>query len=136
MNSPLNVFNSGKLASRASRWRLAAALGTAAVIGAGTVAVASPARADDVEQDCVTYHSWTVCISYDWTTKVTAVNGRNTGNAGSHSLFMNVDGTTFSRAYTFTAGQWYGFSENTVQPSDIIKTWGGIDSTSIVGVIF
>lgn len=135
MNSPLNIFSSGKLAGRASRWRLAVAVGTAAAIGASAVAVATPARADDVDQTCVTYHSWTVCVSHDWTTGKTAVNGMNTGNAGLHSLFMNLYGDVYSSAHNFTAGQWYGFAENSV-PIGSEKVWGGIDSTTIVGQYF
>ncbi len=131
MKSPLNVFNSGKPASRAYRWRLAAALGAVTAIGASAVAVASPAKADEVYQDCVAYHSWTVCVSYDLTNGNTAVTGMNSGNAGTHSLFLEVNGGYYSNAYTFNAGQWYGFAEHVDPGTD--KTWGGIDSTRIVG---
>jgi hypothetical protein len=131
MNPPLYVFSGRKLVSRAIRWRLAVALGAATVMGASAVAVASPARADDVVQDCNTYHNWTECISYDYTNGNLAVNALNSGNAGNHSVWMvnTPPSEVFSASFNFSAGHWVGFAEHTPPRSEVC---GGIDSTTIV----
>jgi len=55
MNPSLNVFSGGKLASRAIRWRLAAALGAAAVTTCGGLALAPAALADSTGASATPY---------------------------------------------------------------------------------
>lgn len=134
MNSPLSVFDNGKLASRASRWRLAAAMGAVTVIGA-SAAVTSPASAavisPAVSSACAQYHDWYVCIGYS--DGVTTVDASNDGNAGTHTMFLEVNGGgTYSTQCDFTADT-ACFLEVNVTPNPSAKSWGGIDSTRIVG---
>jgi hypothetical protein len=129
MNPPRDAFNGRKLVSRAIRWRLAP-ITAAAVIGASAVAIASPARADEVHQACNTYHNWTECVSYDYTNGNLAVNALNNGNAGTHSVFLeNYPSAVYSESFNFSAGNWVGFAKHTMPATEVC---GGIDSTTIV----
>jgi hypothetical protein len=146
MDSPLNVFKSGKLAGRVSRWRLAAALGAASLLSASAVASASPASAAVVTPakpavnttTCVVYHSWQVCIGYDSFEGLVTINAESFVNAGVHALKLEVymgNGIywVYSQNFTFTANAWNSYSED-LTPNSGAKSWGDIDATRIVGV--
>jgi hypothetical protein len=140
MNSPFSVSKNGKPASRASRWRLAAAVGTMTVIGA-TAAIALPASAAVAAPAvnpgpiCTQYHSWYVCI---WTSGgYTYASAKNTSpsNAGTHTVFIEANGDS-AKISSSPADYTSGYTGEigvpiTADPS--AKSWGGVDNTRIVG---
>ena len=131
MHAVRKVFNGGQLKG-AGRW-LSITVGTTALIGASAVSVASPARADSVNQVCNTFHSWTECISYDYTNgdiAVNALNGYSTTEA--ESLWFSYNGGIIaSQGFSIPPNAWRGFSYYWgVLPAD--QVCGGIDSVTIV----
>ena len=131
MHAALKIFNGGKLVTRATRWRLPAAVGTAAVIGAGTVLAATPAHADTYQQVCSTYHSWTECVSYDYTNgnlAVNALNGYSTSE--NEALWMDVGPLVHSQAFNIPPHSWAGFAWHFGNPPGPVCA--GIDSVQIV----
>jgi hypothetical protein len=134
MHPALKVSSGGQLVGRATRWRLTAALGAAAIIGASAVSIAPPASADTVDQKCGTYNSWTECISYDYNNgnlAVNALNGYSTSET--ESLWMEDSyGDVFSEGFVIPAHSWAGFSVHWGPISSGIEICAGIDSVKIV----
>jgi len=123
-----------KLVGRAIRWRLAAALGAAAAIGATAVSVAPPARADVVDQKCNTYHSWTECVSYDYNNGNLAVNALNGySTTETESLWMEDSyNDVNSQGFVIPAHSWAGFSWHWGPIASEITICAGIDGVKIV----
>lgn len=135
MHAAVKIFNGGKLITRATRWRLSAAVGTVAVIGVGTMLAASPAHADTYQQTCSTYHSWTECISFDYTNgnlAVNALNGYSTSE--NEALWMNPFMRVRSEAFNIPPHNWAGFSWHSGNPPGDVCA--GIDSVQIVCAFF
>ncbi len=130
MHPALKVFKAGRAIPR----RLAAALGAVAVTGASAVSVAPPARADVYNQVCQTYHSWTECVSYDWTNGNLAVNALNGYSVTqTESLWMkDAYGDLNSQGFNIPAHSWAGFSWHWGPISSEIEICAGIDSVKIV----
>lgn len=130
MHAALKIFSGGKLATRGHRLRLLATVGTAVVIGAGATLAASPARADSTEQKCNSYHSWTECITFDYTTgylSVSAYNGYST--AETEALWMEVGVNTDTETFFIPSHQTASFSWHAPGANDVCA---GIDSIQIV----
>jgi hypothetical protein len=135
MHAAIKIFGRRKPVNRATRWRLPAAVGVAAVIGVGTVMVASPAHADTYRQACSTYHSWTECISFDYTNGNLAVNALNGySSSQNESLWMNPFMMVRSEAFNIAPGTWAGFAWHTGNPPG--NVCAGIDSVQIVCDVF
>jgi len=121
------------MAGIARRRRLSAAVGAVAAIGASTVLVASPAYADNVEQWCNTYHSWTECISMDWTNgylAVNALNGYPTTQAA--ALWAKRGGVTLGlKGFNIPPHTWAGFPIY-MGDQPPFTACAGIDSVQIV----
>ena len=132
MYPALKIFGGGNPA--ALRWRrFSAVVGAAALVGVGTTVAASPAQADTYTQKCAAYHSWTECISYDWTNgnlAVNAINGYSTTET--EALTITLGGITVAtQAFDIPPGTGRGYA----------VYWGGapadpacakIDSITIV----
>lgn len=130
MHAALKIFSGGKLATRGGRLRLLAAVGAAAVIGAGTALAASPARADSTEQECNSYHSWTECITFDYTNgylTVSAYNGYSTTET--EALWMQFGDYTNTQAFNIPSHHTAGFSWYAPGANDVCA---GIDNVQIV----
>jgi hypothetical protein len=132
MHAALKIFSGGKRGVHSRR--LSAVAGIVAVIGASTMA-ASPAYAQDkVAQTCQSYHSWTECISYDFTNgnvAINAYNGYSSSETESLTLITNPDGGEWSEGFTIPAGNWRGFSEHVgIEPTG--DNFGYIDNTLVV----
>ncbi|MBF9073952.1 hypothetical protein [Streptacidiphilus fuscans] len=115
--------------------RLSATLGAVAAIGVSTVVVAPSAHADDYVQHCGTYHSWTECISFDYTTETTAVNALNGYSYDqTESLYYEFhNGQVFSQGIDIPAHSWRGFSEEGAFPANSDPVCAGIgDVANIV----
>jgi hypothetical protein len=135
MHASVKIFSAGKPPSHAIRWRLSAVVGTMAVIGVGTVMVASPAHADTYQQKCSTYHSWTECISFDYTNgnlAVNALNGYSTSE--NEALWMNPFMNVRSEAFNIAPHNWAGFAVHMGNPPGDVCA--GIDSVQIVCTFF
>jgi hypothetical protein len=123
-----------KLVTRATRLRLSAAVGAAAVIGAGTVLAASPARADYTQQSCNTFHSWNECISFDYTNgylTVSAFNGYATSET--EALWIKVGPYSNTQAFDIPSFHAAGFSWHYPAANDACV---GIDNVQIVCASF
>ncbi len=127
MHAALKIFGGGK----AARWRLSAAVGAVAVVGASTVLAASPARADDYQQTCNTFHNWTECVSYDYTNGNVAVNALNGySTSQNESLWGEIGSQVYSQAFNIPPHSWAGFSwHNGIPPGQVCA---GIDSVQVV----
>jgi hypothetical protein len=112
MHAVFKIFGNRKLVT--PRWRLSAIAGTVAVIGASSALAAAPAYAQDkVTQVCQSYHSWTECVSYDFTNGNIAINAHNGySTSETEALTIQAIGTGWSEAFTIPAGGWSGFSEH------------------------
>jgi hypothetical protein len=131
MHAALKIFSGGKLVTRATRWRLPAAVGVAAVIGAGTMLAAPSASADTYHQACSTYHSWTECISFDYTNGNLAVNALNGySSSQNEALWMNPFNSVRSEAFNIPPNSWAGFPWHMSFPPGYVCA--GIDSVKIV----
>ena len=131
MYAALKIFGGGN--PGAVRWRrFSAMVGTAAVIGAGTVLAASPAHADTYTQSCSAYHSWTECISFDYTDQVIAVNAHNGySTEETEALWISVGANVVAtKGFDIPAGSGAGFGIATPDiPSNTVC--GGIDNVRI-----
>ena len=113
MIDEVTTIESGK--SRAGRGRrLAAVAGLVGLVGAGSVVAASPAFADSVGSNCSVYHSWTECLSYDYTTGnfgLAATNGY--GVSEKETLWFTVNGYKYSDTFTIPSGGTDSFGVHT-----------------------
>lgn len=100
-------------ASLRIRRRLSVAAATIAVAG-GSMLTASPAYADYVTQNCNVYHSWTECISYDYTNgnlAVNALNGYSTTQV--EALWMSLNGSQVdNRGFSIPPHTWAGYAHD------------------------
>jgi hypothetical protein len=112
MNDEINTIESGK--PRTYRRRLTTAACIAAMAGTGVMLGASPASADTVSPPhCSVYHSWTECLSYDYTTGnfgLAATNGY--GVSEYETLWFTVNGYKYSYSVTISSGGTADFGEH------------------------
>jgi hypothetical protein len=109
MLDEMNVTETEKPAARRGR-RFAAAATVAALVGASTVLAASSASADTIVTHCAVYHSWTECLSYDYsngTYGLAATNGYSVSEY--ETLWFTVGGTQYSDTLTIPSGATRGF---------------------------
>lgn len=115
MNDEINTIESEK--PRTNRRRLAAAACIAAMAGTGVILAASPASAapaDTISTNCATYHSWTECLAYNYTTGnfgLSAYNGYSVSEY--ETLWFAVNGHTYSEPFTIPSGGTRGFGVHT-----------------------
>jgi hypothetical protein len=129
-----STFGDGK--PRATWRRLSAAVGVVAAIGAGTVFAASPAHADAYRQSCATYHSWTECVSFDYTDNVLAVNATNGYSvAETEALWISVGSSKTTEGFDIPAGGARGFGIG-LPGVPLTRVCGGIDTVQIVCTTF
>jgi hypothetical protein len=80
-----------------------------AVAGAAVLAVASPAHADTVKQNCVDLAGGRLCVSYNYTSRTAAANAQRSGSTVSVDLALQKGNTTLISGHkSLGNGQWYG----------------------------
>jgi len=132
MHAAIKIFGGRK--SRATRRRrLSAAAGAMAVIGVSAMLAAPSAYADNFEQYCNGYHSWTECISYDWSNGNLAVNALNGYSyAQTEALWIKVYGVMVAnQGFNIPAHSWRGFP-HFLGTGNSFSACAGIDDVQIV----
>lgn len=82
-----------------SRWRrLSAAAGIAALIGVGSVLAAAPASAATAVSPnvCGSYHSWSMCVTYEGGGEYDLLVGNGYGVSELETLWIQVNSTRYS----------------------------------------
>jgi hypothetical protein len=112
MTDEIKTIKSGK--PRTYRRLLASAACITAMVGTGAILAASPASADTISTNCAVYHSWTECLSYNYTLGnfgLAATNGY--GVAEYETLWFTVNGHKYSDTVTIPSGGTAGFGVHT-----------------------
>jgi hypothetical protein len=113
MIDEIDTIESGKPRTNRRR-RLAAAACIAAIAGTSTILAASSASADTVSSNCSVYHSWTECLSYDYTSGNFGLAATNGYGVSEHeTLWFTVNGYKYSDTVTIPSGGTDSFGVHT-----------------------